>query len=361
MRRRLGVAPLSFLQLAGSLLLLAAKCTHIATCFFVPKAPEVSFCFQPTDLVGSHPSSITQSLHGVTHAPISRKTLLVRLRSSTLTENNLKRLIAGVGREGAPCKLATRSVSALSFSRMSPVLSAGDGAGGEGLHWTPNGANATLIFMHGLGDTAAGWSELLQLLETSQLHETTSLLLPTAPIRPVTLNLGMRMNAWSDIRGLRDTATEDKEGLMASKARIDKIIESEVKKGIDPSRIVVGGFSQGGAMAYLVALTSPYKLGGILALSSWCPLGKEIDVSKQYTEAVPRILHCHGTHDDLVLPVYGQTSLESVRNRLIDMGALPKKCQEQIAFKLYQGLGHSANAQELNDIRAFLSTIFSGK
>lgn len=241
------------------------------------------------------------------------------------------------------------------------MLSPGDGAGGEGLHWAPSDPNGALIFMHGLGDTAAGWSELLQLLEALQIHEQTRLVLPTAPIRPVSLNLGMRMNAWSDIRGLTQDASEDREGLLASKARIDDLIESEVKRGIPPSRILVGGFSQGGAVAYLVGLTSRHKLGGILSLSAWCPLGKEIQVSQHYAEAVPRILHCHGAVDDLVRPVYGQTSVESIRNRLIDLGASPEKCQEQIAFKLYEGLAHSANAQELSDVKAFLSQIYRGQ
>ncbi|OEH75236.1 putative phospholipase/carboxylesterase [Cyclospora cayetanensis] len=242
---------------------------------------------------------------------------------------------------------------------MPVVLSPGDTMGGDGLHWAPSGATGTLIFMHGLGDTAEGWYELLQLLESAQVHEKTRLILPTAPIRPVTLNMGMRMTAWSDIRGLSADSSEDKEGLLASKARLDAIIEKEVKNGINPSRIVIGGFSQGGAMAYLVGLTSPHKLGGILSLSSWCPLGKEIQVSAHYAQAVPRILHCHGAVDDIVRPVYGQTSLESVRNRLIDSGAAPDQCQERIKFYLYQGLGHAASAQELSDVKKFFSSLFT--
>ncbi|CDJ67392.1 hypothetical protein ENH_00035480 [Eimeria necatrix] len=244
---------------------------------------------------------------------------------------------------------------------MPVVLSPGDTIGGEGLHWCPSKATGTLIFMHGLGDTAGGWSELLQLFEAAQIHEKARLILPTAPTRPVTLNMGVRMTAWSDIRGLSADSSEDKDGLMASKARIDRIIDSEIKAGIHPSRILVGGFSQGGALAYLVGLTSPHKLGGILALSSWCPLGKEIQVSPHYAQAVPRILHCHGAVDDIVRPIYGQTSVESVRNRLIDSGARPEKCQDDITFKLYEGLGHSANQQELNDIKVFLSRVFNAK
>lgn len=241
------------------------------------------------------------------------------------------------------------------------MLSPGDGIGGEGLHWAPPEADSSIIFMHGLGDTAEGWAEMLQVLQAAQLHTRTRLLLPTAPVRPVTLNMGMRMTAWSDIRGLTPDSSEDKEGLMASKRRIDDIIEAEIRRGISPSRIVVAGFSQGGAMAYLVGLTSANVLGGILTLSSWCPLGKEIQVSSHYVKAVPLLLHCHGSADELVRPVYGQMSLESIRNRLLDMGAPPQMCQERLNIKLYEGLGHAANAQELSDVKIFLSKILGGQ
>ena len=298
-------------------------------------------------------------------ASSARKSLLVCLLASTFQKRDTTGVLqaagsseVAVGRYVATCAGAAASPSC---EKMPVVLSPGDGNGGEGLHWKPSNANGTLIFMHGLGDTAGGWTELLQLFEAAQIHENTRLILPTATTRPVTLNMGVRMTAWSDIRGLSADAKEDKEGLMASKARIDKIIEAEIKAGIDPSRILVGGFSQGGALAYLVGLTSPHKLGGIVALSSWCPLGKEIEVSPHYVQAVPRILHCHGALDEMVRPVYGQTSVESVRNRLIDLGARPEKCQEDITFKMYQGLGHSANQQELNDLKAFLSRVFGSQ
>ena len=235
------------------------------------------------------------------------------------------------------------------------VLSPGDGVGGEGFHWSPSGADASFIFMHGLGDTGAAWGELLNLLEAANLHTTTRLVLPTAPIRPVTLNMGMRMTAWSDIRGLTVDASEDKEGLMASKTRIDKIIQADIERGISPSRILVGGFSQGGAMAYLVGLTSSYALGGIVGLSSWCPLGKEIKVSNKYIEeGIPAILHCHGSADDIVRSVYGQTSVESIRNRFIDMGAKPEICEEKIKFILYPNMMHSVSTEELNEVKTFL-------
>lgn len=256
-----------------------------------------------------------------------------------------------------PPPAAARSASSIPPPKMSVSLSPGDGYGGEGLHWAPSSPRASFIFLHGLGDTAAGWAELLQLLESAQLHTKTRLILPTAPPRRVTLNMGMRMTAWSDIRGLTPDAEEDRDGLMESKARIDEIIEGEIKKGINPAHIVIGGFSQGGAVAYLVGLTCKHRLGGVLALSAWCPLGKEILVEKHYIEEVPQILHCHGAADDIVRAVYGQTSLESVRNRLMDLGAKPELCSNKIVFKLYNNLTHSASQEELNDAKNFLVDI----
>ncbi|CDJ61074.1 phospholipase/carboxylesterase, putative [Eimeria maxima] len=367
-RRAVGFARFFKVNLVGILGLFAVESICFSSAFVVSKPLASSeralrqnlAALTATRLPGR---VITAHDRAASLAP-ARKSLLVRLLSSSIHRRDLPELKHAAGRVEVANVRSGASAGAADtppVEKMEVVLSPGDGVGGEGLHWAPSNANGALIFMHGLGDTAGGWSDLLQLFEAAQIHQNTRLILPTASTRPVTLNMGVRMTAWSDIRGLSPDAIEDEAGLMDSKARIDKIIDSQIEAGIDPSRILVGGFSQGGAVAYLVCLTSPHKLGGILAMSSWCPLGKVIEVSPHYVEAVPRIMHCHGAVDDMVRPVYGQTSVESVRNRLIDAGARPEKCQEDITFKLYPGLGHFANQQELNDIKAFLSRTFGSQ
>ncbi|PHJ16174.1 phospholipase carboxylesterase, partial [Cystoisospora suis] len=156
----------------------------------------------------------------------------------------------------------------------------GDGHGGEGLHIFPPSSSSsrdpclsTVIFLHGLGDTAAGWRDVLPLLSTLPCFMSLRIILPTAPIRPISLNGGMPMPAWGDIFALTRDAPEDRTSYLQTKERIDEILRKEVEEaGVPPERILLGGFSQGGAMAYLVGLQSKYRLGGIIALSTWLPL-----------------------------------------------------------------------------------------
>ena len=100
----------------------------------------------------------------------------------------------------------------------------------------------------------------------------TKFILPTADARPISLNGGMSMNGWSDIYGLDAAAKEDENGFKQSGDRVNRIIQTEVDGGVDPAKIIVGGFSQGGAVALHVALRSQFALGGCVALSTWLPL-----------------------------------------------------------------------------------------
>lgn len=102
--------------------------------------------------------------------------------------------------------------------------------------------------------------------------ENTKFILPTASSIPISINGGMEMNGWSDIHGLSMDATEDREGFDLAAARINTIIQSEIEKGIPASKIAIGGFSQGGALALHVSLRSPNSFAGCVALSTWLPL-----------------------------------------------------------------------------------------
>ncbi|OXB69711.1 UNVERIFIED_CONTAM: hypothetical protein H355_013769, partial [Colinus virginianus] len=146
---------------------------------------------------------------------------------------------------------------------------------------------ATLIFLHGLGDTAEGWTDVLSLAAAALPNAAAYLrvILPTADVRPVTLTGGLPTHAWSDVIGLTRTSPEDEAGFLASKARIDTIINEEVAAGVSPSRILLGGFSQGGAVAYLVGLQSSYRLAGIIALSTWLPLTRSLKLNAACTRA----------------------------------------------------------------------------
>ncbi|CBZ54084.1 hypothetical protein NCLIV_045170 [Neospora caninum Liverpool] len=265
-------------------------------------------------------------------------------------------------------------------------LQPGDGYGGDGFHRFPtvsvDGAPrpATIIFLHGLGDTAAGWADLISLLSSLPCFPSLRVILPTAPVRPVTLNGGFPAPAWTDIFSLSKDTPEDREGFLESKRRIDAILRGEIEDAhIPPERIVLAGFSQGGALAYFVGLQAPYRLGGIVALSTWTPLAQELRASDaclgkkdkegqgqttaegetQETQG-PRgptpVLHCHGEQDELVLFEFGEESAALVKQQYA-AACGEEVAKEAVKFRPFRGLGHSANPQELAEVRLFVESV----
>jgi len=173
-----------------------------------------------------------------------------------------------------------------------------DGAGGRGIQYVPKSGDYqnVVVWLHGLGDTADGWASMMPELRL----ENTKFILPTAKSRPIALNGGSPMpgyllfsyfsvhvqcinitisTGWSDIYGLSSNDREDREGFDESAARVNTLLQQEIDKGIAPGRIVVAGFSQGGALAFHTALRSAHTLGGIVALSTWVPLREDYPAS----------------------------------------------------------------------------------
>ncbi|RYP26756.1 hypothetical protein DL768_011591 [Monosporascus sp. mg162] len=209
---------------------------------------------------------------------------------------------------------------------------------------------ATVIFVHGLGDTGHGWASAVEnWRRRSRLNEV-KFILPHAPQLPITCNGGFVMPAWFDIFSLTGRvedirARQDEKGILLSRAYLNGLIQAEIDAGIPPERIVLGGFSQGGAMSLFSGLTSPYKLGGIVGLSSWLPLDakfpeflQEHDLNKQTP-----ILMCHGDVDTVVPTQLGKMSSEMLKAWGFD-----------VTFKLYRGMAHSACLEELDEVEAFL-------
>lgn len=159
------------------------------------------------------------------------------------------------------------------FSRLRMQVIRNDTQGGRGVTLVPPSGlySKVVLFFHGLGDTADGWASLMGTLNM----EDTKFILPTAPVRPITLNMGMSMTGWSDILGLHPNSDEDSKGFEESAERVNRIIQSEIDGGISPSKILIGGFSQGGALALHVSLRSKYPLAGCVGLSTWVPLRKD--------------------------------------------------------------------------------------
>lgn len=151
------------------------------------------------------------------------------------------------------------------------------------------------------------------------------------------------MPAWFDLFSLDPTGAEDDKGIEKSAQIITSIIEEEVNNGIDPSRIVLGGFSQGGALALYTGLTGKYKLAGVIALSCWLPLHKSFPSVMNGQNAEVAVLQAHGDCDPVVPYRWGQLTSTALKGFL-----------KNHEFKTYKGLAHSSGAAELQDIRSFL-------
>ena len=197
---------------------------------------------------------------------------------------------------------------------------------------------ASLIFLHGLGDTGHGWASSLAAIRPSHVK----IICPTAAKMPVTLNSGYRMPSWFDLFSLDPAGQEDEAGIKAAAKLINSLISEEIKSGVPSDRIMIGGFSQGGALALYTALHSEHRLGGVLALSCWAPLHKQLGQAILTNKDAP-FLQAHGDCDPVVPYKWGQMTSQMLR------GVLTKH-----VFRTYQGLGHSSNAQEMDDAKDFI-------
>uniref|UniRef100_H2ZKT0 palmitoyl-protein hydrolase n=1 Tax=Ciona savignyi TaxID=51511 RepID=H2ZKT0_CIOSA len=183
------------------------------------------------------------------------------------------------------------------------------------IHKSTIKATASVIFLHGLGDSGYGWYEGFGQIKKSHVRY----IFPNAPSMPVTMNGGFVMPSWYDLKGLGPKSEEDEKGIKASAAKVRAIIEKEKSDhGIPSERIMLGGFSMGGALALYTAFTHPEQLGGVIALSSYLPLHqsfiKGLDGHNLTVQRCP-IFQGHGTADNMLPVNFGQLSHEVMKQR----------------------------------------------
>ncbi|KAK4452916.1 Phospholipase/carboxylesterase/thioesterase [Podospora aff. communis PSN243] len=216
---------------------------------------------------------------------------------------------------------------------------------------------ATVIFLHGLGDTGHGWEFAVENWRRRQRLDEVKFILPHAPRIPITVNRGMRMPGWYDIvemGGDPDSLRkhEDQEGILRTQKHVHELIQQEIDSGIPADRIVLGGFSQGGAVSIFAGLTAKVKLAGIVALSAYLLL------SQQFASLVPKpevnkntpIFMGHGDSDEVVHTQLGQLSQSMLNVQGYN-----------VTFKVYEDLGHSATPEELDDVEEFLKNALPPK
>jgi phospholipase/carboxylesterase len=156
-----------------------------------------------------------------------------------------------------------------------------------------------VIWLHGLGADGHDFEPIVPELRGAGAIR---YVFPHAPQRSVTINGGYVMRAWYDIRGFEPGAAEDAAGIRASAAAVTKLIDREIERGMPANRIVLAGFSQGGAIALQTALREPRALGGVLALSTYLPLATALPTERSAANAGVPIFMAHGSVDP-VLPL----------------------------------------------------------
>lgn len=176
---------------------------------------------------------------------------------------------------------------------------------------SPAPADACVIWLHGLGADGNDFVPIVPELNLGASHSV-RFVFPNAPSRPVTVNNGMSMPAWYDIKGIDIADKQDAEGIAATADAINALIQREIEAGIEPERIVLAGFSQGGAIALHVGLRQSRPLAGIMALSTYLPLHDRLAREAQPASQNVAIFMAHGTEDPVVPISLGQASREQL-------------------------------------------------
>jgi phospholipase/carboxylesterase len=190
-----------------------------------------------------------------------------------------------------------------------------------------------VIWLHGLGADGHDFEPIVPELD---LGVPVRFVFPHAPIRPVTVNGGQEMRAWYDIFGFGGHVPEDADGIRASAADVVRLIDREVERGVSASRVVLAGFSQGGAVALHTALREPRPLAGVLALSTYLPLASTLAAERSAANAHLPIFMAHGSADPLLPLAVAERSrrLLEAAGHAVDWHVYPMPhsvCVEEIA------------------------------
>jgi len=201
-------------------------------------------------------------------------------------------------------------------------------------------ADACVIWLHGLGADRYDFLPVAEALQQTLL--TTRFVLPQAPTRAVTVNGGYEMPSWYDIKAMSPARAIDRDQLEGSAQQVLTLIEAQRDSGIDPARIFLAGFSQGGAVVLHTAfLRWEGPLGGVLALSTYAPTFSDEMVLSASQQRIP--VYClHGIYDEVVQNAMGRTAYEQL------------KAKDVTATWQEYPMGHEVLPQEISDIGVWL-------
>lgn len=173
--------------------------------------------------------------------------------------------------------------------------------------------SACIIWLHGLGADGYDFEPIIPYLKLPK-SSAVRFLFPHAEVMPVTVNGGAPMRAWYDILEMNVGRKVDKATLIASSERIQRLIDEQIAEGIPADKILLAGFSQGGAVAYHAALTYPKSLAGLVALSTYMATAEEIKLQRQSSNYQIPIWVAHGERDEVVQLALGEQALTALKD-----------------------------------------------
>jgi len=209
---------------------------------------------------------------------------------------------------------------------------------------TGRGPASAVIWLHGLGADGHDFEPLVPELVLPG-ERAVRFIFPHAPMRPVTLNGGFAMRAWYDITAIDRRAPEDESGIRTSQAAVETLIRRENSRGIAAERIVLAGFSQGGAMALFTGTRYAQRLAGIMGLSCYQVLAKRLDAERVPANQSTPVFLAHGTQDPVVPLALGEES-----RRQLEAAGYP------VEWHTYS-MPHAVCPQEVADIGAWLRRV----
>lgn len=234
---------------------------------------------------------------------------------------------------------STRPPESTAFDALDPVIvEAGTATANE---------PATLVWLHGLG--ADGYDFVPFAKETGLAEQGVRFVFPQAPVRPVTINGGLAMRAWYDILSPAFGSNEDAAGIRASGDAVSRLLDAERGRGIAPQRLVLAGFSQGGAICLHAGLRLRWRLAGLIALSCYLPLADDADRDLQPGNVGLPLFRGHGTRDPIIPVELGRAS----NRRLAELGM-------QLDEREYP-IEHGVSLPEIRDIRNWLVALLDLK
>jgi len=202
-----------------------------------------------------------------------------------------------------------------------------------------------IIWLHGLGASSSDFPPIVPELGLSP-HRPIRFIFPQAPNRPITVNGGMVMPGWYDIKGVEIADKQDAVGMAESKATLDQFIQQQMDLGIKSKNIIIAGFSQGGAVTYHTGLRSAHKLAGMLTMSTYLPFAEDVASMRSKANLDTPIFASHGTIDPVVPIAMGQQSASA----LTALGY-------QVKWQSYP-MEHQVSLQQISDIGEWINAIF---